>query len=537
MNEIKLLDCTLRDGGYVNDWAFGSDNIVNIFERLVSANIEIIEIGFLDDSRCFDPDRTIMPDCNAVNLIYDGLDKGESIIVGMIDFGHCCIENIIPCDECFLDGIRVIFKKHLMKDAIEFCQEIKNLGYKVFVQAVSITSYSDDEMLLLLRLVNELKPYAFSIVDTYGLLHKNNLMHYYNYADEYLDVSVGLGYHSHNNFQLAYANCMELLENPPHGRLLLVDGSLYGMGKGAGNAPIELLAMYLKDHFGKPYHLAQILEAIETSILEIYRRVPWGYSFKFYLSASNDCHPNYVTYLTDKKTLSIKAVNEILSSIKSEKKLLYDEAYIDQLYFDYQQNEDFSDEKDLTILKHLFNNKNMLLLGPGNSLIKDNKLVNNYIENVKPCVIAVNFLPDYKVDFIFISNSRRYVQLSSRINKLDQNIKLIATSNVTKAKGNFDFTLDYCSLLDPEAIFVDNPMIMLIKFLNVCEVTGIALAGFDGYTTARTSDYLNPNMAYSFSKEKADEINTDAIASLARLEKTVPISFITKSKYTLDIQE
>jgi len=112
---------------------------------------------------------------------------------------------------------------------------------------------------------------------------------------------------------------------------------------------------------------------------------------------------------------------------------------------------------------------------------------------VKPLVIAVNFLPNYNVDFIFISNSRRYVQLSSRIGKLDSNVKLISTSNVTKSKGNFDFTLEYCSLLDTEATFVDNPMIMMIKLLNVCDAKEIALAGFDGHTTARASDYINLN--------------------------------------------
>ncbi len=537
MNEIKLLDCTLRDGGYINDWAFGSDNITNIFERLVSANIEIIEIGFLDETRTYDSDKTIMPDCNAVNATYAGMEKGDSIVVGMIDFGHCGIDNILPCEDCFLDGIRVIFKQHVMTDAIDFCRKIKNLGYKVFVQAVSITSYSDAEMFSLLEAVNKLEPYAFSIVDTYGLLHKNNLMHYYNYANEYLNASIGLGYHSHNNFQLAYANCVELLENPPQSRMLIIDGSLYGMGKGAGNAPIELLAMYVKEHFSKPYHLAQILEAIDTSILEIYRNVPWGYSFKFFLAASNDCHPNYVTYLTDKKTLSIKAVNQILRSIEKEKKLLYDHYYIEKLYLEYQQLEGAADEMDMRRLTALFKEKSILLLGPGHSLEIEKELVEKYIGNLKPIVIAVNFLPSYKVEYVFISNSRRYVQLSSRISKLDPHVRLIATSNVTKAKGNFDFTLDYCKLLDPKAIFMDNPMIMLIKFLELCQAKEVALAGFDGHTTARESDYINPNMAYSFSKEKANEINQDAISSLARLEVTVPIRFITKSKYEIETNQ
>jgi 4-hydroxy 2-oxovalerate aldolase len=533
MKNIKLLDCTLRDGGYVNDWEFGNDNIINIFERLVTANIDIIEVGFLDERRLFDLNRTIMPNCDAVNTIFAGLEKGNSLIVGMIDYGTCDIEHIIQCDSCFLDGVRVIFKKNFMHQAIEFCGKIKNLGYKVFVQAVSITSYSDDEMMVLLELVNELEPYAFSIVDTYGLLHKQNLVRYFNLANKHLKYFIGLGYHSHNNFQLAYSNCVKLLENPPNNRMFLVDGSLYGIGKSAGNAPIELLVMYMNEHMKKNYNLSQILEAIDVTIMEIYRKAPWGYSFKFFIAASNSCHPSYVMYLMDKKTLSIKSINEILIEIDDEKKLLYDKTYIEHLYLEYQK-EDCNDEEDLLILKETFRNKRILLLGSGNTVLTENKIVQNYIDDFSPVVIAVNFLPDYAVNYIFISNSRRYVQLSSKISKLDEQIKLIATSNVTKSKGKFDFTLEYSALLDEKAQFVDNPMIMLIKLLDYCGVEDIALAGFDGYSKARTSDYVNPNMEYSFTKEKAIEINSDAISSLKRLGETVPLRFITKTYYAID---
>ena len=534
MDNMKLLDCTLRDGGYINDWEFGNDSIINIFERLVSAEIDIIEIGFLDDRRPFDHNRTILPDCQSVNILFDGIEKGNALIVGMIDYGTCGIEHILPKDQCYLDGIRVIFKKGVMNQAIDFCRQIKELGYKVFVQAVSITSYSDQEMMTLLDLVNGVEPYAFSLVDTYGLLHKNNLMHYFTMADEHLKQSIGVGYHSHNNFQLAYANCIELLENPPKNRMLLVDGTLYGMGKSAGNAPIELLAMYMKERFHKPYHLAQILEAIDTTILEIYRKIPWGYSFKFYVAASNDCHPSYVTYLTDKKTLSIKAVNEILCQITSDKKLLYDNAYIEQLYQEHQQKEEYDDSVDLENLKEIFKDKRVLLLGPGNTIVSERESIERYIEAVKPIIIAVNYLPNYKVNFIFISNARRYIQLASRICGLSPDIKLISTSNVTKTKGRFDYTLQYSPLLDMEAQFIDNPMIMLIKLLDFCKAKDIALAGFDGYSKARTSDYVNPNMEYSFTKEKAMEINNDTIASLKRLGSVMPVQFITPSCYDRD---
>ena len=184
MGFIRLLDCTLRDSGYLNDWNFGHDNIVNIFEHLAGAKIDIIEIGFLDERRDADTEHTIQPGGDWLDAVYQGLDKGESMVVGMIDYGTCSIENIAPCEQSFMDGIRVIFKKEKRREAIAFCAQIKKLGYKVFAQAVSITSYNDDEFEDLIGLVNDLEPYAFSIVDTYGLLHRKQLIHYFTFATQ-----------------------------------------------------------------------------------------------------------------------------------------------------------------------------------------------------------------------------------------------------------------------------------------------------------------------------------------------------------------
>ena len=84
MGELKLLDCTLRDGGYVNDWEFGHNNLVSIFERLVDANVDVIEVGFLDDRRPFDINRSIMPDTDCMEKIYGGLDRKQAMVVGMM---------------------------------------------------------------------------------------------------------------------------------------------------------------------------------------------------------------------------------------------------------------------------------------------------------------------------------------------------------------------------------------------------------------------------------------------------------------------
>lgn len=530
MAEIKLLDCTLRDGGYLNDWEFGNENIINIFERLVSAHIDIVEVGFLDQRRVFDENRTIQPDTDGFNQLFDGMKKKNSLIVGMIDYGTCNIEHIQKCEETFLDGIRVIFKKGVMYEAIRFCSQIKQLGYKVFAQAVSITSYNDEELKELIGLVNNLHPYAFSLVDTYGLLHKNQLLHYYNFADQHLEDGIGLGYHSHNNFQLAYANCIELMENPPKNRMVLVDGTLYGMGKSAGNAPTELLADYMNANLQKQYHTSQILEAIDVTILDIFHHIPWGYSFKFYVAASHDCHPSYVTYLMDKKKLSVKSIHEILNNINNEKKLLYDEEYIETLYLQYQAIT-CNDEIDRDTLQKRFWGKEILLIGPGENISKQQKQVDEYIKQKQPIIISVNFIPDaIDVDYLFISNAKRYVRLSKCLSKTER-YKVIATSNVTKATGDFDFILQYGKLLDDVALMKDNPMIMLMRLLAEYKVKNIGLAGFDGYEKTKISNYVNPNMEYSFSKDKAEQINKDVVESIGRIQNLPPINFVTTSKY------
>ena len=126
MNRISLLDCTLRDGGYINDWDFGHDELICLYERIVSSGVDIIEVGFLDDRRTFDINRSIMPDTDSVKRIYGRVDRRKAMIVGMIDYGTCGIENLLPAKESCLDGIRVIFKKHHMSEALAFCKKIKS---------------------------------------------------------------------------------------------------------------------------------------------------------------------------------------------------------------------------------------------------------------------------------------------------------------------------------------------------------------------------------------------------------------------------
>ena len=529
MEQRQLLDCTLRDGGYVNDWEFGHANIIEIFERLVSSGVEYIEIGFLDERREFDINRTIMPDTKCANQIFAGIDKGNSTVLAMIDYGTCSIDNLQRCNETFVDGIRVIFKEHLRDKALAFCDEVQKLGYKVFAQMVSITTYTDEALKEYAECCNKIKPFATSMVDTYGLLDEEHLMHIYEVLDKHLLPEIKVGYHAHNNFQLGFSNAKTFLDAYTE-RDILADGTLYGMGKSAGNAPLELLMMFMNEKHGGDYDITQALEAIDNVIMDIYHKQYWGYNSFFFLASSTQCHPNYVSYLMNKKTLSVKQINELLLKIIPNKKLMYDAKYAEKLYLDYQSIK-CDDGNTIELLKNKFASQDILLLGPGKNIKKQQDIVKNYIKQHNPIVIAVNYVPEnFEIDYVFLTKAKRYTQLIKDINKgINAKAEIIATSNVTKTRGKFNYVLNYESLIDLNTEIIDNSLVMILKAMSMMKVKSISLAGFDGYSSSE-DNYFDVTKEYSYVKAKAAYLNK-YVEDYISHNKILNIKFITDSRY------
>ena len=159
----------------------------------------------------------------------------------------------------------------------------------------------------------------------------------------------------------------------------------------------------------------------------------------------------------------------------------------------------------------------------------------SYIEKTNPVIISVNYIPDdIAIDYAFLSNSRRYVQLGSRLLELkdptDRKVKVIATSNVTNVKDRFDYTLNYSSLIDTNAEIIDNSFVMLLNVLVKTGVSHAACAGFDGYTY-HGDNYFNADMDYRIAREKSQGINQYVTETLDRLAGTLNVEFITDSRY------
>ena len=297
----KILDCTLRDGGYINNWNFDNKSAKDIIALLQKAYIDYIEIGFYHHNL----DKIIPDNC--------------SDIFAMVEYNKTKIDEIPPCEKSKIKNLRIIFKKHDAKNALEYCQKIKNLGYNIFINATFINQYNDNELIELIGKVNKINPFAFTFTDSMGVFTSSDIKKIYKIINSVLETKIALCFHSHNNLGLSFSNAKTLIEIN-NSRELIIDSCLFGMGRGAGNIKSEELAKYLgKDK----YKIKYMYEAIEKYIRPIYKKYPWGYSIPYYLSALHGCHPNYALDIIKRKA-DLKEMDEIFSSIPSDKKFIYD---------------------------------------------------------------------------------------------------------------------------------------------------------------------------------------------------------------------
>ena len=165
--------------------------------------------------------------------------------------------------------------------------------------------------------------------------------------------------------------------------------------------------------------------------------------------------------------------------------------------------------------------------------------IDRHIKENAPVVIAVNYIPEnIPVDYAFLSNSRRYVQLTTRLLELKKEqehaqaspVRVIATSNVTNVNGSFDYTLNYSSLIDRDAEIIDNSFVMLLNVLVKAGVSQAACAGFDGYSVGG-DNYFNSDMDYRIGKEKSMNLNSYVKNVLKKLSGSFQAEFITDSWY------
>ncbi|MGN0559360.1 MAG: aldolase catalytic domain-containing protein [Acutalibacteraceae bacterium] len=524
MRNIKILDCTLRDGGCVNGFNFGSFYMNQILHGIEQSGVEIIELGYIDSKAGSEKERTQYCSDKVITENFLTEKKPGITYVAMTDYGKYDPELLEPRSEKSIDGIRLAFHKKNRKDILLWGRKILDKGYKLFIQPMTCLRYTDMEMLDLINDVNTFLPEtsAFYIVDSFGEMRLNDMNRLANLINHNLNSNIAIGLHSHNNLQLSYSNAVTLL-NFPTERDMIFDASIMGMGKGAGNMTTELFAEHLNLYEGKSYKIAPLLEVVDKAINQIRENYPWGYAVEYYLSAANHCTPSYSAHFYKKHMLSVDQVAELLGMIKEEKKISFDREYADELYYEYNAK-NFVDQHSIEKIRESVSGKRVLLVAPGASVTESLNEIREFSDQEDVVTISLNNIPPFPTDYIFVSKQSvmDYAENSDS--------KRIITSNVTtdNEKG---LIINYTSWTNWSGGKSDNALFVMMNILKFVGAKKIVLAGFDGFMADVDKNYYDEKLKRPVNKEQADRRNSRTKAYLNNDCKDVEISFLTASIY------
>lgn len=527
MNSLKVLDVTLRDGGCVNDFNFGQTYMEKILAAQEASGVEIIEMGYIDENKGSISERTQYINEQVITQSILKCKKPGVTYVAMIDYGKFDVNNLAPRTVEGIDGIRLAFHKKNRFDIISVGKKIMEKGYQFYIQPMLTLRYSDVELLELIDMVNKELPNAsgFYIVDSFGEMRPNDMNRVLNLVDHNLTPSMTLGFHSHNNLQMSYSNAVALLQFPTN-RDLMLDSSIMGMGKGAGNLNTELLLEHLNLFYGKNYKISPLLEVIDKVINQLHSEFYWGYAPEYYLSASKQCTPSYASHFYNKHMLPIDQVGELLGMIADEKKISFDKEYAENLYRKFNEGRAIDDSQTVTELGKEFTGKRVLLVAPGKSVGDALEEIKGIMEEKDVISIGLNSTLEMPFDYLLTTRKDIYDRA------VTDGKNIIVPSSVSKGgRGNVK-VLNYANWIEVDERTHDSSSVIAMNLLKACGVKELLLAGFDGFSVNINENYYDPNMRHPVKAEQAirrNEYYKDFIQKL--VSDGIKVQFITKSKY------
>lgn len=536
MKHVKILDCTLRDGAYLVDKTFGENTQRGIIKNLIEARIDIIELGFLQNEGFGNGKSVFKTAKEAAKYIpKDSKNTEFALMADYSRYDFANLQNYDPSDK--IGNIRLCFFKHERFESLKLIKAIKQKGYRLFIQPVDILGYSDMEILELIEIVNESLPFAFSIVDTFGSMYMEDLHRIWTLIDHNLHQDIQIGFHSHNNLQLSSALAQEFVRLSQNKRNVVIDSTLNGMGRGAGNTCTELVALYMNQKFSYKYEIDKILDSIDIYLNPLKKQCTWGYSIPYYITGMCSAHTNNIIYLLEKNNIASKDLMAILDKVDSQIRKRYDYDLLESLYLEHiTQNID--DSATFSMLGSELAHKNILILAPGKSLFTHKQKIQKFIQETKNLiVISVNFYhQDFKSDFMFLSNVKRYTfwQNDARFAEIPK----IFLSNIKPTTSTNNYVLNLKRVIKKGWENLDNSMILLLRVLDMFVLDSIYIAGFDGYEILE-ENYFDEELERSLTPDETKHINAQISSMLKEYihtrTHTATITYLTESRFARDV--
>lgn len=508
--DFEILDCTIRDGGYLNNWDFDEKMVKELYRNVSKTGVGFVELGFKNLAK----DGTGKW-CSVQEKLINDLFKNLSgaKIALMIDFGKADLSAIPHAKDSRVKLYRIACHRDKIIEAISLCEKIKQKGYLTSIQLMGIVGYTQKEMSDIVKPLSKSSVDYIYFADSYGSLFPQDIKKYIKYLKP---TGKKIGFHPHNGLQLAFANTLEAIGNG----IDIVDGTVYGMGRGAGNLPLEVLIIYLeKTRDNKKYNSMPLFDLIDRYFIELQNKLKWGYSLPYMLSGIFEVHPNYAKELVDYHEYKADDMVKVLEVLKDLKPVGFNKDIMEKIissgFIGSADNpaDSVHDAEELQNLlkkypvgyKDRHSGRDFLILANGPSLKEHKKEVDEFVKKYNPIVMGANYLGElFRPDYHAFSNKKRFINYIDQVSEFSN---LLLSSSFEE-----DFIRDYTGksyerivhlnrvsnhFEIKENIITSNCRTVSILLIGVAVIMGakrIFIAGMDGYKSKE--NFLSKNIHF-----------------------------------------
>jgi 4-hydroxy 2-oxovalerate aldolase len=376
MKKITYLDCTFRDGGYYNNWDFSRQKAKEIIDSLNKAKVDIIEVGY--KSKRSDKYSGLFKYCNENYLEFLKkedyskyafmIDVKEFIVSNKIDYDSLD-DLILHSNKSLFTWVRLATHYATIDHLKEFIGYFRNRGYKVAFNIMGVSLLTEEMLVKALLIANQNKVDSFYIADSFGSFYPSDIRRLVQLCKKYYSGNIGM--HAHDNQGLAYYNTLAAIEEG----VTFIDGTITGMGRGAGNLKTEqfLLGKDFINGDQNKRNLNSLLKVIESFFNPLKEKYKWGYSHSYMFSGINNIHQSYCQNLQELNRFSIEEIGIILNNIPPENKSKFDKEVLEKSIQFYLSSH--IQDKESKRIRHLkFKSSDMsdkiLVAARGNTLTK-----------------------------------------------------------------------------------------------------------------------------------------------------------------------
>ena len=525
---IKILDCSIRDGGHLNKWHFDPLCVKASYFAALKSGIDYFEIGYRCPSTI-----AVLGDfgyCTDAFLfsLFNASDKCKLTI--MIDAGKsdCSLFSACTPENTPVKAVRVAAYPYELEKAIMLIEDLRAKGYEVFLNLMASSELTETEFAILRNWPGKDILEAICFADSFGAFIPTDIPYH---VETLRNLGFSrIGFHPHNNLQMAFANTLRAIEEG----VTIVDASIFGMGRGSGNLPIEVLVGYLEKQGNSSYNTVPYLEVIERFYLDMFSELNWGYKIQSLMGGLKNIHPYYIDDLFRRKSYTVDEIWNALDLIKERCPISYsveklNEALESRFYTplttekvqevykgitEQLQIIPASDAftADVSVLVNRHKGKKFLIIANGPSIVQNKDAIQKFMAEEDTVTIGTNYLQgNFNTDYHMFVSRKRFLKYAQSVSEqctllvpsfFGQEIVVenfggtAAWFNVAQADSATDPPLDK----DTHKPSVLNVAIAAILMAYQMGATEIYAVGIDGYINE-----MNKQMVYFYNENDAPD--------------------------------